>query len=345
MLIDWITAYLPLDKIPVEHWQDLRQLTDRVLRYCPKTGEARWESSAWDSIRSDSHQIAFRVGSDAVWLQGSPARVCGSGDAVFGEGPAAALDLVGCLHRMRSFVSAQIGIELSTDADHWTVTRIDVTGNLLLDDLAAVRVALRTLRECEGGRYRVSQQAGDTVYWSHKSRLRAGKAYAKGPHIDYQTKKLDYSGRHYSPTEKELTNRLLRLELRLGAQWLRERTGQPWTALKPQDLTKEWREYFNRMIGAADMINDDDLKTRIISSADSEGKGKAAYMCFLFIKQNGWQSAKENYPRTTFYRHMEVLRKAGLGDADISTGNVVPLRRKVIECQMISSWTELRQYA
>jgi len=345
MLIDWITAYLPMTAIDRDHWENLRLLTDRIMRYCPKTGDQRWESSAWDSIRSDSHQIAFKVGSDCIWIQGSPARVCGSGDAVFGEGASAALDLAGCLKRMIAFVSQQIEIPLNTSPDLWHVSRIDVTGNLILDDLPAVRVALRTLRECEGGRYRVSQQAGDTVYWSHKSRLRAGKAYAKGPHLDYMAKQKDYSGRAYTDHEKQLASRLLRLELRLGAQWIRERSGKKWHELTATDLIHEWNDYFQRMIGHADMKTDDDVKTRIFAAADTEGQAKVAFACYSIIQTQGWQQAREMYLANTWYRHLRILRAAGLGDADISAGKVVQLRRKVLECQVVQSWAHLHQLA
>lgn len=303
-----------------------------------------WESTAWDSMRSDSHQIAFKVGADAVWLQGSPARVCGSGDAVFGEGPAKALDLPACLQRMIAFVNSKLPVPLATDPALWSVSRIDVTGNLLLPSLADVRVALRVLRECEGGRYRVSQQAGDTVYWSHRSRLMSGKAYAKGPHIAYLMGKTQ-DGKRYSVTEIELANRLLRLELKLGAQWLRERAGKPWHELTADELTERWRDYFFRMIGETEMTDDDDLKERIIKAADTKGKGQAAYGCYLLIKNEGWEKAREAFTKPTWYRHLQVLRAAGLADADISAGNVVPLRRKVIECQMITSWHDLKKAA
>jgi II/X family phage/plasmid replication protein len=337
MLIDWVTAYLPMQHIPREHWERLLLLTDRVMRYCPRTNETRWETAAWESVRSDSHQIAFRVGGDAIWIQGSPARVCGSGDAVFGEGAAVALDLPACVSRMAAFVAGQVGVDLSViDVRLWHVTRIDVTANLLLDDLAAVRVALRILRDCEGGRYRVSQQAGDTVYWSHNSRLRSGKAYAKGPHIDYQTAKKDYSGRPYTESEKVDLNRLLRLELRLGAQWLRERAGKHWTLLTRNDLEEEWKDYFERMIGGSDMpTNELDLKQRIYTAAKTEGQGKAAYGCFLMIQAHGWEKAKEGYPRSTWYLHLKNLRAAGFSDADISAGKVVQLRQKVLQCQVV----------
>ncbi len=335
-------------------------MTDRVMRYSPSTGEVQWETMAWDSIRSDSHQLAFRVGSDALHIQGSPGRCIGSGDTVFGEGAAAALDLVGCVQRMAQFISAQIGHPLPMELSAWEVTRIDVTANLLLDSLEDVRVALSILRNCEGGRYRVSQQAGDTVYWSHRSRIRSGKAYAKGPHIVYQMKQKTYTGRRYSAEEIRLINRLLRLELRLGAQFMRERAPK-WHTIAPEWLRNQWRDYFERMIGGAEMKTETDVREKIWEAAEimrvkmnrsrkrliqsCEGIAKAAYGCWLMIQSQGWEKAREAYSKTTWYRHLQVLRLAGLGDADISAGKVVQIRRKVIEARMVNSFEELRQLA
>lgn len=370
MLIDWTTAYLPMDRIPVEHWQKLRSLTERVIRFKPESGQHAafvhgdtgevlneqgyillnrdsvvYETAAWESVRSDSHQIAFRVGSDAVWIQGSPARVCGSGDAVFGEGAAAAVDLGACVLRMAAFVATKFDVPLSNNVTDWTVTRIDITGNLILDDLAQVREALRVLRNCEGGRYRVSQQAGDTVYWSHQSRLRSGKSYAKGPHIEYQIKRLDYNGRKYTITELENIHRLLRLELRLGAQWIRERAGCAWHQLTRDQLIREWREYFERMIGSADMMTNDEMKERIIAAAKTKGQGMAAYRLYLYIRSEGWEKARSEHSRATWFRYLKNLRDAGLGDADIAAGNIVPLRRKILECQLVNCWGDIRNIA
>jgi II/X family phage/plasmid replication protein len=364
MLIDWITARLPIESIPSNQWDMLRKLNDRVMRYCPRTGDVRWESCAWDSVRSDSHQIAIKVGSDAFWIQGSPGRVCGSGDAVFGDGVCSALDLQGCLLTMIRFVGTQTGVLLAPDCRQWIISRIDVTGNLLLGDLSEVRDALRILRGCEGGRYRVSQQAGDTVYWSHRSRLRSGKAYAKGPHITYMLRQRGYSGIEYAGSDQVLADRLLRLELRLGSQWLRERLGKTrvdlnedesqwdqkivdksWLDLTADDLRKEWKEYFERMIGSGEMKQDSDVKEQVIVSAKTEGRGRAAYGCWLMIQAEGWERAREAYARSTWYDHLKVLRAAGLGDADISAGVVVPIRRRIIECQVVDTWEELRRAA
>lgn len=363
MLIDFITAYLPFDHIHPDDWQKLRLLTERVMRFKPNTPLDLWaftnqdtgetlhsgyflldvdsivyETAAWESLRSDSHQIAFRVGSDAIWFQGSPARVCGSGDAVFGEGAAGALDITGSVLRMIAFVESLVNVKFTKDVTKWHVSRIDITGNLFLDSLASVRIALRTLRDCEGGRYRVSQQAGDTVYWSHKSRLRSGKAYAKGPHIDYQLKNPKYTGRQYTESELQIISRLLRLELKLGSQWIRERLGKPWHQLSSGDLTQEWKNYFFRMIGDSSMQTNDDVQQRIIDVAPTPGRGKSAYALFLLIQAKGWEQARELTPKTSWYRSLGLMRDAGLADADISAGNVVQLRRKVIETQLVHNW-------
>ncbi len=347
MLIDWVTARLPSDHFHRSEWDHLRSFSDRILRYNPTSGEQVWETAAWESIRSDSHQLSFRIGSDALWVQGSPARVMGDGDAVFGSGASSELNLIGCIDRMSAYAFQQFDIEPRAHATDWIVSRIDVTGNLLLDSLEDVRDALRILRDVEGGRYRVSQQAGDTVYWSHRSRIRSGKAYAKGPHLTYQMKKnRKYEGREYQIGEIELASRLLRLELSLKSQLLREdRLGKPWYELTSGDLYEQWNDYFGRMIGDSEMKNDADLKQKIIEAAPTEGQGKAAYGCWTLIKSEGWERAKEMCAKRTWYRNLKILRAAGLADADFSAGRVVEFRRRILDSALVESWEELKRVA
>lgn len=342
MLIDWVTVRIPFEHLSDDAREACRLLGDRISRYCPKTGDIRYESSAWDSVRSDSHQISCRVGALDFWIQGSPARVTGDGDAVFGSGASARLDLKACVDSMRLFIQSQTGIQLPSDISLWKVSRVDVTGNLLLDSLTEVKDSLKILRDCEGGRYRVSQQAGDTVYWSHKSKLRSGKAYAKGPHLTYVMKQKNYSGFEYSPEDIELASRLLRLELTLGREFFAR---NDWKTCDLDTLTTQWNDYFTRMIGDSEMTNDSDVKTRIHAAALTEGRGKSAYGCWLLIQSEGWERAQESFQKATWYRHLKVLRTAGLGDADISAGKVVPLRRRVFEARQISTWNDLRLVA
>jgi len=312
-------------------------VNDRVLRLDPATGEIRWQTAAWDSVRSDSHQLAVRCMSE-FWMQGSPARVLGDGCSVFGAGPSAALDLLGSVDAMRRYVSQRLGVILPA-ADRWIVSRVDVTGNLLLGSLEEVRQALTILRDCEGGRYRVSQQAGDTVYWSHRSKLRSGKAYAKGPHLTYLQRQRTYSGRSYTTDDIGEASRLLRLELKLGREyWQRN----DWKKADAKALASEWESYFHRMIGDTEMTHDNRLRQCIEEVAETKGQANAAYGCWLMIQAEGWERARECYTKRTFYRHMKILRRAGLGDADISSGRVVPLRRKVMQAQLVRSWADLK---
>lgn len=336
MLIDWITARVPLDLLTPHAREVVRSLGDRVCCYCPKTGDVRYESQRWESVRSDSHQITVRSGTD-FWMQGSPSRVIGEGCAVFGAGPSAALDIIGCVERMRSFVQAQIGCNLPP-ARLWIVSRVDVTGNLCVGSLADCRTALSILRNCEGGRYRVSQQQGDTVYWSHGSKLRSGKAYAKGPHLQYLMGCRKYDGKRYTPEEIAAAGCLLRLELKLGREWFAR---NPWLDVTSDMLKAEWDSYFLRMIGGADMSTDSDLKSRVIAAGKTEGQGRAAYGCWVMIQNEGWERSREFFSKTSWYRHLATLRRAGLGDCDVSSGTVVPLRRKVIEADLVTDWSQI----
>lgn len=336
MLLDWVTVRVPLQMLSEQAREAVRQIGDRVCCYCPKTGQVRYESQRWESVRSDSHQIAIRSGTD-LWIQGSPARVIGAGCAVFGSGAAAALDLPGCVDRMIAFVAGHLGASLP-HWSHWTVSRVDVTGNLQLSSLSEVRQALVVLRDCEGGRYRVSQQAGDTVYWSHLSKLRAGKAYAKGPHLQHLMKSAKYEGHRYTPAEIESAARLLRLELKLGREWFAR---NPWQEVTAERLKTEWESYFARMIGGAEVTTETDLQARVIAAAPNEARGRAAYGCWVMIQNEGWERARELFPKSSWYRHLKTLRDAGLGDADISSGQVVPLRRRVFEARLVTNWSQI----
>lgn len=337
MLIDWVTARVPLDLLNEEARASALALNDRVLRIDAQTGAVKWETAAWDSIRSDSHQLAVRVMSE-LWVQGSPARVLGDGCSVFGAGPSAALDLAGCVDAMASHLSRSLGVLLPRAA-LWKVSRVDVTGNLVLSSSGEVRDALRILRDCEGGRYRVSQQAGDTVYWSHKSKLRAGKAYHKGPHLEYLQRQRTYNGRRYTQADISEASRLLRLELKLGREfWQRVE----WQTVMAEGLRAQWEDYFRRMIGDVGMKTDTDIQARIEKFAPTKGRARAAYALWLLIQSQGWERARECMHKSTWCRNVQVLRAAGLGDADISTGRVVPLRRRIFEAQLVRSWDELR---
>lgn len=343
-MIDWLSLRLDSGSCPDwGGWRRLADFGDRILRFCPRTGEKKWEVAAWDSIRSDSHQLAIKAGAGGLWVQGSPARVMGSGDTVFGYGDSGR-DIEYCARSMISFASRLLYVSPVPEFRLWALTRADVTLNYDLGSAASVRVALAELRNIEGGRYRVSQQAGDTVYWSHLSRHRAGKAYAKGPHLLHLLKQSTYTGCRYSEADLDLAHRLLRLELRLGSKWFHQ-LGRPWYSLLWSDLKEQHDSYFLRMVGIEGFEGKDmSFVDRFVEVAPSEGQGKAAARSWALVQSMGWQAARETMPKSTWYRHQQIWKAAGLGDADISAGRVVSLRRPII-LRPVASWAELRQAA
>ncbi|HAM76554.1 MAG TPA: hypothetical protein DCQ09_13185 [Alcanivorax sp.] len=151
-------------------------------------------------------------------------------------------------------------------------------------------------------------------------------------------KKPDYTGCDYTAQEIADANRLLRLELKLGRAWFER---HDWLTLKPEELKAEWSSYFERMIGDADMTGEDELKERVFQVAKTEGQAKAALGLWALIQSRGWEAARELQSRPTWYRNLKILRAAGLGDADLAKGQVVPIRKRIIEAQAVTSWAQL----
>ena len=342
MLIDWITARVDNELIPAEIREKLDGVFDRIMCISPN-GEIRWQKTTWNSIRTDSHQIAVRNTSHDFWIQGSPARTIGDGCNVFSAPPSSTLDVEGCLTHMTEFVGKNLGIVVPPLAN-WRVSRLDITRNLLLDSLDEVREALGVLKNCNGGRYRVSQQAGDSVYWSHRSKHRSGKAYAKGPHLQYLGKRKTFDSKIYTQEELDLADRLLRLELKLAREWFKTHVSH-WQHITPEILSAEWDSYFKRTLGGAEIVNDHDLKTKIYTLAPTDGQGKSAYSLWLLIKNEGWEKARHATTKTTWYRNLKTLHEAGLSDADLSMGVIVPFRKKIFTATSVNSWDELKQVA
>jgi II/X family phage/plasmid replication protein len=340
MLIDWLTCRLDEHHLSREAIYELRKIGDIIIRFSSETGEKIYETQAWDSIRSDSHAITIRMGSDTFWMQGSPARVIGDGCAVFGSGASSKLDIQGCVEAMRQFVIENTGVQLPSSG-FWRVTRIDVTENYLFKNEQEVFDSLDTLSRTDGGRYKVSNQSGNSIYWSHKSRIRKGKAYAKGQHLCYLMKKKGYQGRKYSIYELELSKNLLRLELTIGPQYLRENI-RHWLDLTSEELSIQHEKYFGRMIGDASVSNMNELRNKLIEVCNTKAQADKAFNFYCVVQAQGLRFAENHFGRSTFYVHKRNLKKAGLGDSDISTGEISRLRRRVLDMQAVHSWEDLK---
>lgn len=333
-MIDWLTLKVDAMELGEEVIRRLRELSGRVVKLDAQ-GAIEWESVARENIRSDSHQVTVCMGGELT-ICGSPARVMGTSN-VFGSG-----DIRECAAAMIGFVSSQVGVLLPT-VDRWRSTRVDVTHNYDLGSLANVRAALLALRHAEGGRYQL-RTAAESVYWSVRSAVRSGKAYAKGPHLAYARKQ---GTQECTDEEIEVANRFLRLELSLRSQYWREHAAKRWCEHSEQDLDELHEKYFEQLVGGLEVTEMCDVQKRCIQAAidlgKSEGQGKAAFAHWCLIKAEGFERARELTAPSTHRRHVKVLREAGLSWADFQAGRVVPIRRTpLVLAQPVRSWSEVR---
>lgn len=336
-VLDWLTLKVCGTKLPEATIVALRGRSGRIVKISPD-GAIEWETVAREAIRSDSHQITVAMGGELT-ICGSPARVMQQNN-VFGSG-----DPVECGRAVLDFVRTHCNVELPA-LEAFRCTRMDVTCNYDLGALSHVREALMSLRHAEGGRYQLRTSA-ESVYWSVRSQLRSGKAYAKGPHLAFQQKK-DQSA--ITDEEIEAASRLLRLELSLKSQWWRERATKAWHDYSAGELEQIHEQYFAPLIGGAEVVEVDTIREQVINAAESlgytEGRGRAAYLYWLTIQQVGFETARAEIGSRTHYRHVRVLREAGLSFSDFQARRVIPLRRRpLVLAQPVRSWDELRRIA
>ena len=333
-MIDWMTLCLPREKVAAADWQKLEDKFSRVVMINPQ-GEVTWEKLARESIRSDSHQIVVEPGY-TLNIMGSPARVVHKHN-VWGDGcpQQCALDMI-------NFVNWSLKTDLSMRFENWDCRRIDITHNYDLGGAAEVRQALLYLRHAEGGHRKVNADA-QTVYWNMRSKLRQGKAYAKGDHLRFQQRKRTAD---FQEWEIELGDRLLRLELSLKSQYFRERSEKVWHDYTESEFDDLHEEYFRMLVGRMEITEMDSLRKRIIEAASSEGRGLSAYNCWALIKTIGREEAMASMARRTWYQHLKVLKAAGLSDADFQAQNIVPFRRRIIELgEPVRCWEDMKRVA
>jgi II/X family phage/plasmid replication protein len=315
----------------------LRCRSGRVLRISAQ-GEIEWETVARENIRSDSHQVTVSMAGELT-VCGSPARVTDRLN-VFGSG-----DIRACARSMLDFVASQVSVPLPP-LELWRCTRVDVTHNFDLLSAANVRAALMSLRHAEGGRYQL-RTTSESVYWSVQSKYRSGKAYHKGPHLIYQRRKGTADP---SDDEIELAQRLLRLELSLRCQFWRESAWKAWFEFSESDLDALHAEYFGKLVGNVEVTEMSDVQQKCIDAAVlmgmTEGRGKAAHAHWCLIQSEGFERARDLVPKASHYRHLKILRSAGLSWSDFQAGRVVQLRRMpLVLAQPVRSWDELRRVA
>ena len=331
MLIDFLTLSTDASVLDPRTVKKITGKQDKIMRISPE-GEIKWVIPCRRNVRADSHQITVRIDSE-LDIQGSPARTKGTRDNIFGEA-----NPVNAFLDMVRFLSNTLEVPIPDDPTRWKIRRMDVTGNFDLGSLANVRQALNYLRHVEGGRYQVRTDA-ETVYWSKSSRLRSGKAYAKGPHMRYLIKK---GHADLNPEQLSLVDRLLRLEMILRGQFWRERAARRWYEWTSEQLYAYFEAYFGQFIGKVEIVEVHKLLDELIKVAPTEGLAKAAYRTWLLIQSHGVEEARELTTKPTWHRHKRLLQQCGVSWADFHHRALVPFRRKtIVLSDPVRSWEDL----
>ncbi len=349
MLIDWMTLRISLDVASIG-----ANLRERILECMGMTvcidsdGHEKWRKHSLDveKLRSDSQGLYWSITADGqsnryLTVGASPSSIENDGLNVFGS-----LDLEHCATVLIEHAGKSL-LAILPRWEQWQCRRLDITANYDMGNAAQVKQALRLLLNTDAPRRKSNSdtKGGDTVYWNPTSDLQRGKAYHKGAHLRYQVKRGNLL---LDDETLELADNLLRLELTLGARWFRRyEDRQDWHTLTEYELTEAHHKFFNEMIGEGVEVADmETLLKQLESVCPTRGRALAAHRTWALIKTIGHAQTKESMSKTTFYKHCEYLRAAGVSNADLCAGIVLPFRRQQLVLRdPVTAWTQIRMVA
>jgi len=108
-------------------------------------------------------------------------------------------------------------------------------------------------------------------------------------------------------------------------------------------------EFFGRLVDGVEVTDMERMelvqKIRVANDC-TESRADAAFATYRNIRADGFDVAKGFISRATWYRHLAMLRKVGISDADLVSGNVVQFRPvRVVLAQPVGSWDDVRRAA
>jgi II/X family phage/plasmid replication protein len=350
MLIDWLTLRIKLDAGLGKN------LHERILGCMGYTlcfdsdYKEKWRKHALDidKLRSDSQGLYWSITADGqgqpyFTIGASPASIENEGLNVFGS-----CDIRHCATVLIEHAGKSIH-SILPNWTHWQCRRLDITANYDMGNAAQVKQALRLLLGTDAPRRRTNSdnKGGDTVYWNPTSDLQAGKAYHKGAHLRMMSRRGNLL---VDDETLDLADNLLRLELKLGARWFRryeQVQDDDWHTMTQYELTEIHHKFFDALIGGGVEVHDmGTLLHELEKVCPTKGRALAAHRTWALIKTIGYSQTQSSVPRSTFMRHCADLRSAGLSNADLCAGIVIPFRRQqLVLREPVTAWTQIRMAA
>lgn len=335
-MIDWLTLKLPFCHLSPQQVDHLKNGSSRMQRISYTTGEIEWETYAWDTVKSDTHQVCARVGDEYFHIQGSPARV-GLPNNAFG-----ALDIHYCAQKMIRFVRDTLGIFFLPSVRSWECSRIDITRNYLMQSEAEARQALAYLKQSPESRQKHSFEENG-FYIGKRSTFNKGKIYLKGQDARRNQRR---GTADYTDDQLDKADRLLRAELTLARHAiyrLESEQGLRWYELSPAYLLERHAAYFEEYFSEIEVTDMGTIFENLQQVAPTDGQARSAYDCYVRIRMTGYEQAKETFTKPSWYRHIKHLKAAGLKRADLQMINVIPLQKRAIQvAEPVRHWDDIR---
>jgi II/X family phage/plasmid replication protein len=322
LMCDWMTIKICKSLLPESTIRYLESQSSKLFKVNAQTGELEWESYCYESVRSDTHQICFRIGVDFS-IQGSPARI-GNPNNAFG-----ALDLLYCAGKMIRFAAEQLDLDRLPDIRFWRCTRVDLAANHIMQSGAEARQALAYLKQSPEGRQKHSFESNG-LYIGKRSTLNRGKIYLKGQDAKRNQR---YGRAEYTELQLQKAERLLRSELTLARHFfrrLKDDHNTEWYELTTDKLIELHNEYFKEYFSQVEVTDMSNIEERLLKFSPTEGQARSAFDCYFRIRSLGYEQAKGTYSTPTWYRHIKNLKSAGLTRADLVQINVIPLKKRAI---------------
>ena len=343
-MIDRLLLILPYDVAPTGLIEMLQSRFNRLLEIAPD-GSVNWEKPRTSRVRSDDPDVNIRFAAKGVHLWGSPAMVMGTNN-VFGSSDIRECATSMLLHASRALECMLPSIEV------WQLGGLDITHNYMLEDVRDVKSALSFYGRISNGKLKTTRYP-ESVYFGMGSRLRTGKIYAKGYQLEKLGKKHDLG---LSNWQKAICYNFLRFELCLKSYWfaryLKTHPGWEWLDMTEDDLESIYGEFWADIVGPGGEVElpatDLDMEGRILDAAASlclsVGLGTAAFKTWCCIQSVGCDNTRYMTSPATWYRHLNILKHAGLTTADFQEGEVLPVRINTIRLgEPVNSWDDVRR--
>lgn len=347
MLIDWITLRRKISDLEESEIIPLLPFLGVMKIFDPVTDEVLKVKlvANIEKVRSDFQGLVISLTSNGkdkfLNIGGSPASISGQGNNVFGN-----FDF----HESKKIIldaAKKLLAGRLLQFDGWQPRRVDITENFLLESNFQVKEALNLLRLSDGStRQKTTSEAkaGDTVYFGAGSRFRSGKAYDKFNQVCALIKKFQkqLKTNPFENLDISLLQGVLRLELSLLGQFFDQHSGEDF--LTPEFLSTQHNDFFRQFLGNSEVTSMDKLFKNLIEISPTQGQAKAAYSTWLSIRQLGYHFVKETMVPRTFNHHKKLLIDAGLTLGDLKSAQIIPLRKRAINLQPVTSWEQLEEF-